>query len=196
MTAVLRLPPRPDGSALALAGLVAGVAALEAARNLGADKAMLKWPNDVVVGERKLCGILIEADDVAGPSPLVLAGFGLNCASRAGLGLPKDLEDRYVGLADVSARNDAAAVEPAQNALLAALGAWYDRWTARGAGVVLEAWRKADSLRGAEVRADARGGVVTGRADGVSEAGALRVVTAKGVVEVTAGDVKRVRPAR
>ena len=193
-TAIFRPPPRPDGSPLSLVGLVMGLAALDAARERGAVQAMLKWPNDVIVGERKLCGILVEAEDVLGATPLVLVGFGLNLARSVDLSLPDDLAGRYIGLAEAVGKPGAEAVDPALSALVGAVGRWYDRWTGIGARPVLEAWSKVDALRGSEVRAEAPAGPVVGKADGVTESGALRVVTKKGVVEVAAGEVKRVRP--
>ena len=64
-----------------LAGLgpAVGVALVRALRDLGAAQAMLKWPNDVLVGYRKLAGTLVEIHgDVLGPS-LVVIGIGVNC---------------------------------------------------------------------------------------------------------------------
>ena len=64
-----------------LAGLgpAVGVALVRALRDLGVAEAMLKWPNDVLVGYRKLAGTLVEIQgDVLGPS-LAVVGVGLNC---------------------------------------------------------------------------------------------------------------------
>jgi len=192
-TVVLRPPPRPDGSALTLGGIVCGLAACEAARRLGATRAMLKWPNDVLVGDRKLCGILTEAEDVAGPAPLMLVGFGLNLAPAASLALPADIAGRYVGLDEVTP----APVGPdaALAALLDALGARWAAWTGTGAAPIVKGFENVDALRGVEVRAEVATGPVTGRADGISPDGALRVVTPQGVAFVAAGEVTRVRPA-
>ena len=190
-TVVLRPPPRPDGSALTLGGIVCGVAACEAVRQLGVTGAQLKWPNDVVVGDRKLCGILTEAEDVTGPAPLMLVGFGLNLAAAATLALPAELATRYVGLDDLTP----APILPdaALAALLAALGSRWAAWTGTGAAPIIAGFAAVDSLRGAEVRADVPAGPVTGRADGITASGALRVITPGGVVEVSAGEVTRVR---
>jgi len=68
---------------LAGLSLVAGVAVARALRALGV-QAALKWPNDVVVGEAKLGGILVET---RGNEREVLAviGVGINCRRDAGL---------------------------------------------------------------------------------------------------------------
>ena len=191
-TLILRPAARPDGSPLPILGLAVGVATCAAARQLGATQAMLKWPNDVVLGERKLCGILLEAEQATLPEPVVLVGIGLNVAARASLVLPADLAERYVGLADVDPATSVS-VETALAALLDSVELWYERWLAEGAAPVVRAWREADALFGAQVQAEASAGLVVGRAAGISEAGALRIVAAGGVVEVTAGDVVRIR---
>ena len=46
----------------------------------------LKWPNDVLIGKRKICGILLEKTNLAGmDSPVLIVGIGINC-----LGSPQD----------------------------------------------------------------------------------------------------------
>lgn len=70
--------PRPPAEA-ALACFTAGLAVLDAARSCGVDvsTARLKWPNDVLVGDAKLCGILIETGQMHGRLWMA-AGFGVN----------------------------------------------------------------------------------------------------------------------
>jgi BirA family biotin operon repressor/biotin-[acetyl-CoA-carboxylase] ligase len=63
---------------LAGLGLAVGVALVRALRSLGAEDAMLKWPNDVLVRHQKLAGTLVEIQgDVLGPS-LAVVGVGIN----------------------------------------------------------------------------------------------------------------------
>jgi BirA family biotin operon repressor/biotin-[acetyl-CoA-carboxylase] ligase len=195
MTAILRPSSRPDGSPLTLFGLAAGVAALEAARRLGATEARLKWPNDVVLGERKLCGVLLEAEEPWGPSPLVLAGLGLNLARRERLALPEDVAFRYVSLGDTGAMDDERGYELALTTLVDSLEEWYGRWLRDGAAPIVTAWCGADALLGTQVRAQVAGSPVVGRADGINAEGALRVITATGLVEIAAGEVTRLRSA-
>ncbi len=71
---------RSELGAAALGGLslAVGLAAVRALRKLGLAKAMVKWPNDIVVDGAKLGGILIETrGDMLGPSAAVI-GIGLN----------------------------------------------------------------------------------------------------------------------
>lgn len=76
--------------AAALSGLslAVGVALIRALNSLGMHQAQLKWPNDVLVNNKKLAGILIELQgDLDGPSTAVI-GVGIN------LNLPKEMVER------------------------------------------------------------------------------------------------------
>ena len=65
-------------SALSGLSLAVGVALIRALHQLGIDSVTLKWPNDVLVGQEKLAGILIELQgDMEGPSAAVI-GIGIN----------------------------------------------------------------------------------------------------------------------
>lgn len=188
LTVILRPPPdAPDMQAL---GLVAGVAVLDAVSSCGAVGVQLKWPNDVVVGGRKLAGLLVEADGIGGNAPLVLVGIGVNLGARAAVAPPPEIRERYVGFADVGPAPAAALL---LERLLDALELWYGRWLRLGVGPVLDRWRQADALRGCRVRADA-GRVVEGVADGITERGELRVETPAGTVCINAGEVEALRP--
>ncbi len=70
--------PRPPAEAV-LACFAAGLSVLDAAKSAGVDvnAAKLKWPNDILVGPAKLCGILIETGQIHGQLWMA-AGFGVN----------------------------------------------------------------------------------------------------------------------
>ncbi len=171
--------------------LMAGVAVLEAAHAVGASRAELKWPNDVIVpdetprGWRKLAGVLTEASaDAAGDLQVVL-GVGINVRavpSQVGL------DDVATSLTDAAGRP--VDVDETLTALLLSLGRAWRVLAVDGRLAVVEAWRRhAPSLSGrAVVWMD---GAVrrTGVARGVDDTGALCVDTAAGQVALVAGDV-------
>ena len=173
-------------------GLVIGVCALRALRELGVQEAALKWPNDLLVGGRKLGGVLIELRaESAGPACVVI-GIGLNVALGAALikkvgetGMaPTDLAG--AGLENPS-RNEIAA--GLINACLRGLIA-FER---EGLKPFIEEWRTADALRGRPVDVSAAEGVARGLARGIDVHGALVVETPQGVRRFISGDVT-VRP--
>lgn len=158
---VIRDPPR-------LLPLAAGVAVAEVA---GAD-AQIKWPNDVLLGGRKVAGILVEARLQEG---WAVVGIGLNVAVREA-DFPVELRDRAgtLGL-------EPSAIEPTLDALLRAL----ERSLAGGSDAVLEAVRRRDALLGREVRWGGRAGIGAG----IDDDGRLVVRTESGQVELDAGEV-------
>jgi BirA family biotin operon repressor/biotin-[acetyl-CoA-carboxylase] ligase len=152
--------------------LAAGVAVCEAVPLL----TLVKWPNDVWIGGRKVAGILVEGRPLEGWAVL---GIGINVSMTE---FPVELEDmatslrregRDIGIEEVLAR------------LLVSL----DRWLGRPPAEVLAAWRSVDALRGSDV--SWAGG--RGRAAGINEAGALLVDTSSGRVALDAGEVHLLR---
>ena len=147
--------------------LAAGVAVAEAA---GPD-ARIKWPNDILVADRKVAGILVEARAHEGWAVL---GIGVNVAVRE---FPAELRESAGSLG-----RSPADVEPFLRDLLASL----DRRLRDPAEAVLAAWRERDALRG---RVISWGGG-TGTADGVDEAGRLLVtLPGGGTTALDAGEV-------
>lgn len=163
----------PDSShPPALLPLMAGVAVGEA---IGQD-ALLKWPNDVVLGEdlKKLAGILVEARTQEGWAVL---GIGVNVALDL-----QDLPAQVRGRAATLGRKPAA-IEPLLADLLAALSAGLSRQPRQ----TLAAWRARDALAGCQI---AWGRDRHGQAQGVDDEGRLLVLSPEGsTVTLSAGDV-------
>jgi BirA family biotin operon repressor/biotin-[acetyl-CoA-carboxylase] ligase len=181
----------PDLGAL---GLVIGVCALRALKALGAQGGSLKWPNDLLLNERKLGGVLIDLRAESGGPAYVVIGIGLNVVLGEALlrtiaqaGLPAtDLAG--AGLARAS-RNRVAA------ALIGACLRGLVGFEREGLKSFLEEWRSADALRGRPVEVRTVEGTTSrGLARGIDVHGALIVETPQGVRRVISGDVT-VRPA-
>ena len=164
--------------------LLTGVAVAAAVRGEAGLPAGLKWPNDVLVGERKLAGILAEAHGDA-----VVVGAGLNVMlSPAELPVPTATSL----LIEDAASTDRAALLAA---ILTELGARYQAWRADPDVAGL----RADYLRwsatvGRQVRVELPGGAqLSGTAEDVDEVGRLVVRTPGNLVRAGAGDVVHVR---
>jgi BirA family biotin operon repressor/biotin-[acetyl-CoA-carboxylase] ligase len=162
MSLVLRDPP-------ALLPLAAAVAVADAA----GPQATIKWPNDVLLGGRKLAGILAEGRPQEGWAVL---GIGLNVAVRPG--------DLPAGLRDAAASLN---LEPADvEAILARVLAALERTLALDSGALLDAWRERDALLGREITWSAG----RGRAAGIDGAGRLVVeLPGGGRTALDAGEV-------
>jgi len=170
--------------------LLTGVAVASAVRDVSGVAAVLKWPNDVLVGSRKLAGILAEQSGDA-----VVIGIGLNVATSADA-LPVSPS----GLPATSLLLEGATVS--REALLAGILRELERrYTAfrddpaSGAGL-LAGYRALCTTLGRSVRVELPGGrVLTGAAEDIDADGRLLVVPASGAppVTVSAGDVIHVR---
>jgi BirA family transcriptional regulator, biotin operon repressor / biotin---[acetyl-CoA-carboxylase] ligase len=151
-----------------LLSLIAGVALAEVC----GDGALVKWPNDVLVGGRKVAGILVEARPQAGWAVL---GIGLNVAVDVAA-LPGELRDRAGSLG-----LGTDAIEPT---LLQLLRQLQHRLT-QPLAETLALLRARDALLGQTI-AWAEG---KGRAAGIADDGRLLVQTASGQLALDAGEV-------
>ena len=176
---------RPTGGA-ALTTIAAGAGVrggILQATGLAAD---LKWPNDLLVGRRKLAGILAEAHGLGAVPSAIVVGVGINVRTAP---LPPDVEPRATSL-------ESELGVPADRGIV--LAAVLERLTERlasldrgDAGDILQAWRAAaPSAAGSRVEWDTLAGPRTGITDGIDDDGALRVLTASGMERIVSGEVR------
>jgi len=166
--------------------LLAGLAVVSGVRRVAEVDAALKWPNDVLVGERKLAGILAERVDDA-----VVVGVGINVTTtRHELPVPTATSLALAGAASTDR-------EPLLKAVLRALAEDYTRW--RKADGDPESWLRGTYVErcatlGRAVRVELAGGrILHGDAVGVDTDGRLLVADGDTVEAVGAGDVVHVR---
>lgn len=169
--------------------LLAGVAAARAVSRAGGIDVRLKWPNDLLVGERKLAGILAER---AGEG--VVVGMGLN-VTLAEDELPVPTATSLALAGSVTTDRD-----PLLRALLREFEDWYVRWRAAGgdarASGLLAAYSDTCATIGRRVRVQLPAGrTLVGTATGIDDDGRLVVAGPDGPEPVGAGDVVHVRPA-
>jgi BirA family biotin operon repressor/biotin-[acetyl-CoA-carboxylase] ligase len=140
----------------------------------------VKWPNDLLLGQAKLAGILIEGD--GGPVFSVAIGIGVNCAAH-----PQDTAYPATDLASAG-----APVAPTQllAALAAAMQARLAQWQrGQGFAAIRADWLKRAAGLGGAIRVRLPEREFAGRFEGLDEAGRLLVREAAGVTTVTAGEV-------
>ena len=165
--------------------LLTGLVVAQTVRDLGVD-AGLKWPNDVLVGDGKLAGILAEV-----AAPVVVIGLGLNVSFDE----TERPDPNAVSLAMLGHDADRNEVVIA---LLQGLSARVAHWrAASGADADLAAdYRTASTTIGTRVRAVLPGdSEIVGVATGVDDAGRLLIDDAGTTVTVSAGDITHLRPA-
>lgn len=171
-------------------GLVIGVCELRALRDAGLAHARLKWPNDVLVDDRKLGGILIELRAESDGPACVVIGIGVNVMLGAGL-LAKIAETGIPATDLVTA----GLAQPSRNTVAGLIVEYCVRglleFEHEGLRPFIDDWREADALRGRMVDVRGAGGeVALGLARGVDLHGALLVETAEGGLrKFISGDV-------
>ena len=184
MSLVLR--PKIDAKHVTLIPLLAAVAVHEVLRQRFALDADIKWPNDVLVRERKICGILSEALETQRGLAAIL-GIGMNIEND---GLPDTATSIEAETGSVADRAEMVIAIAGEIAKL------YDRLSACP-GEIIDQWKQRSSyFEGKAVRVDAGTETFTGVTCGLEENGALRVRTPDGTIKtVNAGDVERLRTA-
>ena len=184
----------PAGAPVHGATWAVGLAGRDACAEVTGVVPELKWPNDLMVGERKLAGILAEAV-VAGGGVVdgVVVGMGLNVSWPAATDLPGELAERVVALNHVT--GSPVDREAVLDAYLRHLGGRVAEWEEQPDELV-DAYRGALGTLGREVRVELAGETLVGMAVDVDHEGALVVVRAGGERHVVrAGDVVHLRPA-
>ncbi|MGJ5093789.1 biotin--[acetyl-CoA-carboxylase] ligase [Bradyrhizobium oligotrophicum] len=156
---------------------------LEAARLSGAHASFaLKWPNDVLADGRKIVGMLLEAEQVAG-GLAVVAGIGTNVVAA-----PPDTPTPAVSLADLGIQVTAEDLFAAlSDAWVEYFGIWNE---GRGFGEIRRLWLERAAGLGQPVAIRSGHAIIEGIFDTIDEQGCMLVRTAEGRLEpITAGDV-------
>ena len=181
------LTPDVEPARVPQLALVAAVAVHEGLARMCPDIAgRIKWPNDILVGGRKVAGILCEASLEADRVHRVILGIGVNVNGTA---LPGPLRAsattlRLAGGAEVSRPRLLAAV-------LNHLETRYEQWLREGSlAGLLDYFGRFSALDGKTVTAENQTGRVRGMVRGISPGGELLIETAGGAqVHLLAGDV-------
>jgi BirA family biotin operon repressor/biotin-[acetyl-CoA-carboxylase] ligase len=171
LSVLLRPPDTAGAPQLSLVCALAVAESVEATTGL---EAGVRWPNDVLVGGRKVAGILLEGHEGA-----VVCGIGVN-VSQTEAALPRDVRTPAASLRTLTGRRqDRAALLVL---LLERLEGRYDIWLAAGLAPLLPELDRRHVLRGREVRV----GVDTGSAGALTERGQLTLVRADGTTTLVA----------
>jgi BirA family biotin operon repressor/biotin-[acetyl-CoA-carboxylase] ligase len=190
LVSVLLRPVLPPERLHLCAATVALATADACAQVAGVD-ATLKWPNDLVLGDRKVAGVLAESDSSApgGPAGSVAVVVGVGCNVD------------WPGPPDVggTSLSEAAGRPVDRDALLDALlhslaGRYPALADPAGGGRITEEVRRRSATLGRRVRVERAGDPLVGKAIDLTEEGHLVVETTRGRVAVATGDVVLLRP--
>ncbi len=176
---------RPPPAAAALLSPAAALAVVDTAEDAAGVRCEIKWPNDVLAGGRKLCGVLVELRARTDGVVAAVIGVGLNV--NLDLRAIPELRETATSLAEQAGRRlDLREVE---SLFLRQFRDRYSQCVDDGPAL-LAAWAARLSTLGRRVTVREREGAVTGVAEGVDGAGRLIVRLASGECRaVSEGDV-------
>jgi len=193
---IMRNVPADDLSGwLSSVPLLSAVAVVKAVEAVSSLKPSLKWPNDILVGDRKLGGLLCESSLSGQSKTFVVVGIGLNVNSRRE-NFPEDIREIATSIVTETGRLcDRASLLAT---LLSELELYSDALLTRPPETFLSGYARLCSTLGRRVRVNMAGGeAVEGLADSIAPDGSLRIlcneVSGGGTVEVRAGDVMHLR---
>jgi BirA family biotin operon repressor/biotin-[acetyl-CoA-carboxylase] ligase len=167
-------------------GFVAGVALAEAVEPFcPAAEIRLKWPNDLMLGDRKAAGILLETQAFGRAAPVwVVLGVGVNVATAP--------EGRGFAATSLAERGAAASVSAATvlSGFADRFDCWYRRWLEEGFAVVRNAWLDRAFGLGAPITVRLADTTMEGTFRGLDDEGALVLAAETGSLRtIGAGDV-------
>jgi BirA family biotin operon repressor/biotin-[acetyl-CoA-carboxylase] ligase len=170
-------------SELGALSLVTGVALADALTTFGMKDVELKWPNDVLINRRKLCGILIELPRAVEPAEVVI-GIGINVGALASVRPRVDqaIADVWEQVPDAS-RNALAAL------VISSILDYCRQFEQDGFNRIKPAYDALHQLQGDTVQLSTVNGKISGVIVGVSLEGSLMLDTESGVREFSGGEV-------
>jgi BirA family transcriptional regulator, biotin operon repressor / biotin---[acetyl-CoA-carboxylase] ligase len=179
---------RPDIPAVSasLIPLAVGVTVAEVVSKYCPGRVRLKWPNDVLVDGRKICGILTEMRTKADRVHFIIAGIGVNLNMRK-LDFPREIRETATSLR-IGTECEIDRLDVAIR-LFENLERWYRIFLSGGAAAIREKWLEYAEIIGKRIevvfKSDTQRGIVVG----LDENGALLLEGETGVQQVLAGDV-------
>jgi BirA family biotin operon repressor/biotin-[acetyl-CoA-carboxylase] ligase len=169
LLSIILRPGLPHEKVCFLSGMTA-VAVAEAIRAELGLEALIKWPNDVLISNKKTCGILVEAETPKGKGPYFLVGIGLN-VNLSNKELPKEViypaTALFIELGHTINRIAMA------RALLQQMDKWYGHLKAGDYKAIKEQWTRLSPIIGRRARVEEEGVEYVGRITGLSTAGGV-----------------------
>ena len=159
------------------------VAGLAVCRAIGMG-AKIKWPNDIVIGTKKVCGILTEMSAETDMVHYVVCGIGINVnTEKFDAEIKHRATSMYIESGEKQIRNDIIARE------LNYFEYYYKKFLEGGLCAILDEYKENCVTIGRDVTVIYKKEKVTGKAADIDENGALVVETADGTIRVTSGEV-------
>ncbi len=174
-----------------LSSLLCACAVAEGVQSLGIENIVLKWPNDVLVLEDKISGILNELVTITPVDNWVILGIGIN-QNISVSEFPKDISYNATSVKEILGKHTSPEL------LLCSVLNSIDRLlgvveSEKSFTSVLKQWREMSGTLGRKVRIDDGTQTIIGIASELLDDGSLAVITEDGTVNVTIGNITHLR---
>lgn len=167
--------------------LLAAVSTVSAIRKLTQLPALIRWPNDVLINKRKVCGILTEMNAEADRVNFIILGIGINVTARH-----SDLPKGTTSLLE-EGEKDVSRCQLLRK-LLMELESYYALFKEEGFAPIIQEWQNLSAILGSRVKVISHNEKIEGQATDIDSDGALIIRLDSGFQKkVLAGDVELVR---
>lgn len=167
--------------------LVAAVAAAEAVNASANVKVLIKWPNDLLLNGKKICGILTELHSPENENSFVVVGIGINL-NTPGEMFPEDI----AGIATsvfIETRQKIPRITVIKS-VIEYFDRWYDVFLNGGFPGILEKWKAYSEIIGRRIQVEQMDALITGTVIDIGSDGALILQDAsKNIHRIYSGDV-------
>ena len=178
------LKPKKKIEYLQCVTLCAGLAVCNAVNSLCNLKSLIKWPNDIVIGTKKVCGILAEAVTDNGKISSVAVGIGINVTTDT---FPADISYKATSLlleTGITYKREALA-----KAVLTEFEKYYKKLLSGNLDEIIKEYEKSCVNIGRESVFSSKDGEINGKAVGISESGELLISLNGKITSVSSGEV-------
>jgi len=167
--------------------LVTAVAVVQAIKVCTQIESQIKWPNDVLINEKKVCGILTEMSAELDIINCVVVGIGIN-ANIDIRDFPKDIQKNTTSLKETSGK-EISRVKLVQ-IFLQEFEKYYEKLKKKEFPFILKEWKFYSHTLGKKIRVDIGEKIITGEAIDINESGALILKKEDGeLIEIISGTI-------
>lgn len=171
-----------------LVTFIAAIAISEAINTLADAKTQIKWPNDILLNEKKIVGVLTEASAEMQHVNYIILGFGINVNTPKELLPPRIIFPASSMAAEMNKQFDRVEIV---SLCLKQFDYWYNKLTeTNGHEQIIERWSELSGMTGRNVRVEQVNNTINGTIEGVSPDGALLVKEKTTIHTIYSGDVK------
>jgi len=177
------LRPRIPPQKAMLVTMIASIALTQAIHRGIGIKPQIKWPNDLLIQGKKVCGILTELSAEMDQIEYMIIGIGLNVNNT----IPKALQSSSTSLKQSAHRHVSRVM--LMQAICIAFDEWYEQLNKGFEDRIRSKWLSFSQIKGKTVEIDREHTTIKGMVKGIDPQGALIIESEKGIQHILTGDV-------